>query len=130
MNQFATTGKPMDLDKFFIYCAFDVFGDVFFNKRSFGIIEQRVDTADAISTSVVLNMLLAWRGFSRCVFLYLLDEPICNIVECSPQDMKRNAIYRANTLSQQRDVQATTTSEVVLLTCFSLARDYIIDDYV
>ncbi|KAH9906240.1 cytochrome P450 [Xylariomycetidae sp. FL2044] len=83
LDRYAQSGAPMDLDKFFTYCAFDVVGEVMFS-RPFGYIEQGVDIAGSIASSVTLNMMVAWGGWYRWLFDLFLTNPLVTWLDVMP----------------------------------------------
>ncbi|KAH8651070.1 cytochrome P450 [Xylariales sp. PMI_506] len=82
MDDYASTGKPMDLDKFFTYVAFDITGEVTFS-RAFGFIEEGRDVGNAIATNVGLQIFLCTFGFFRRAS-YLLNNPFMTWTQLLP----------------------------------------------
>ncbi|ETS81645.1 hypothetical protein PFICI_06647 [Pestalotiopsis fici W106-1] len=62
MNKFADEKKPMDLDKFFTYVAFDITGEVVFSKP-FGFMDKGEDVRGSIAMNSAMEVYIAFAGY-------------------------------------------------------------------
>ncbi|KAI0176957.1 cytochrome P450 [Pestalotiopsis sp. NC0098] len=62
MNKYSDEGKPMELDKFFTYVAFDITGEVVFSKP-FGFIEKGEDVSGSIAMNMGMEIYIAFAGY-------------------------------------------------------------------
>lgn len=74
MDQFAAQHKPMDLDLYLAYTAFDVVGELFFSKP-FGFIDQGRDIAGSLAAAKGLQATGTMLGYFRWLF-YLIANPV------------------------------------------------------
>ncbi|KAI1846989.1 hypothetical protein JX265_006814 [Neoarthrinium moseri] len=66
MDKYANEQKPMDLDKFFTYVAFDITGEVVFSKP-FGFIEKGEDVRGSIAMNLGMEIYIAFAGYFQWV---------------------------------------------------------------
>ncbi|ORY62979.1 cytochrome P450 [Pseudomassariella vexata] len=64
MDKFADDQKPMDLDKFFTYVAFDITGEVVFSKP-FGFMDAGEDVNNSIFMNMGMEMYIAIFGYMQ-----------------------------------------------------------------
>ncbi|ROW05402.1 hypothetical protein VSDG_00565 [Cytospora chrysosperma] len=62
MNKFADEKKPMDLDNFFTYVAFDITGEVVFSKP-FGFMDKGADVNNSIAMNSIMETYIAFVGY-------------------------------------------------------------------
>lgn len=93
MDKYADEQKPMDLDKFFTYTAFDVTGEVIFSKQ-FGFLKQGIDIGSAISNSLALNAYAAIAGFLQPLNL-IVANPLVTWLAVLPMGHLFNTTMRA-----------------------------------
>ncbi|KAB5580586.1 cytochrome P450 [Coniochaeta sp. 2T2.1] len=93
MDRYAEDQKPMDLDKFFTFTAFDVVGEVIFSKQ-FGFLKQGADIGNAISNSLALNAYAAIGGFLQPLNL-LVANPFVTWLQIMPMGHLFNTTQKA-----------------------------------
>ncbi|ETS83421.1 hypothetical protein PFICI_05297 [Pestalotiopsis fici W106-1] len=98
MDKYSAEKKPMHLDKFLTYTAFDLVGVVTFSKP-FGFIRQGIDVGDAILSAMRLQVYLCTVGFYPWVS-YLLSNPFVTWTELMPVGLL--ALKSARALEQRR----------------------------
>lgn len=97
MDRYAEDQKPMDLDKWFTFTAFDVVGEILFSKQ-FGFLQQGVDIDNAISNSLALNAYAAIGGFLQPLNM-LVANPFVTWLQVMPMGHLFNT---ANTAINER----------------------------
>lgn len=98
MDKYAEDQRPMELDKFFTFTAFDVVGEVVFSKQ-FGFLRSGTDIGDAISNSLALNAFAAIGGFLQPANL-LVANPLVTRLQVMPMGHLFNTTLRAITSRQ------------------------------
>lgn len=73
MDQFATDWKPMDLDHYLAYTAFDIVGELFFS-QPFGFIDQGKDIKGSLAAAKGVQALGTMVGYFEWLF-YLVANP-------------------------------------------------------
>ncbi|KAH8898560.1 cytochrome P450 [Thozetella sp. PMI_491] len=74
MDKFAIEKRPMDLDKFFTYVAFDITGEVLFSKP-FGFIERGQDVRGSIFMNLAMEMYISYVGYFQ-ILHYIFANPL------------------------------------------------------
>ncbi|KAK6839281.1 cytochrome P450 [Apiospora arundinis] len=100
LDSFASSKKPMDLDKFFTYLTFDIVGEVTFS-RKFGFLEQGIDVGNSISNSLALNAYIAVAGYFRWLHVALLANPVVTWLSILPMGHLFNTTKKAVDERQQ-----------------------------
>lgn len=72
MDKFAAEHKPMDLDHYLGYAAYDVVGEVFFSKP-FGFMDQGKDVGGTLAAAKGVQAIGAVLGFFRWLYLVLAN---------------------------------------------------------
>ncbi|KAB5536420.1 cytochrome P450 [Coniochaeta sp. 2T2.1] len=93
MDQYAEEQKPMDLDKFFTFTAFDIVGEVIFSKQ-FGFLKPGADIGNVISNSLALNAYAAIGGFLQPLNL-LVANPFVTWLQIMPMGHLFNTTQKA-----------------------------------
>jgi len=75
MNIHAQEHRPMHLDKFFSYTAFDNAGEAVFS-QSFGFLEKGVDIGGSIQNGRYLNRYLGIAGYMYWLHVLLVANPV------------------------------------------------------
>lgn len=83
MEQYSETGKPMSLDAWFAYQAFDILGQVVF-ARPFGFLEKGSDIDNSIANSEMLSRFTAYTPFYRTLRNVLLTNPVMTWLQILP----------------------------------------------
>ncbi|RYP51953.1 hypothetical protein DL768_002829 [Monosporascus sp. mg162] len=66
MDKYSEDKKPMDLDKFFSYTAFDITGEVLFSKP-FGFLEKGEDVRNSIAVTMLLETYVTFIGYFQWI---------------------------------------------------------------
>jgi len=93
MDMYAESKKPMELDKYFTYAAFDVVGEVIFSKQ-FGFLKEGEDIGSAISNSLALNAYAAIGGFLQ-PFNKIVANPFVTWLQVMPMGHLFNTTMKA-----------------------------------
>jgi cytochrome P450 len=101
MDKYAEGQKPMDLDKFFTFTAFDVVGEILFSKQ-FGFLQQGVDIGNAISNSLALNAYAAIGGFLQPLNM-MVANPFVTWLQIMPMGHLFNTTLQAINERQKND---------------------------
>ncbi|KAH9905052.1 cytochrome P450 [Xylariomycetidae sp. FL2044] len=82
IEKYASTGKSMDLSRFFTFVAYDIVGDVTFS-QPFGFLDEGEDIGRAVATNVGLQIFLCCFGHYRWLS-YLLNNPLMTRLQILP----------------------------------------------
>ncbi|KAI1335084.1 cytochrome P450 [Xylariaceae sp. FL0016] len=93
MRKHAVSGSPMELDKFLLYTAFDVVGEVLFS-RAFGFIEKGEDIGNSIANNLAQEAIGTPVAQFRWAQL-LLGNPLVTCLGLSPGSMMMSTALTA-----------------------------------
>lgn len=98
MNQHADEKKPMDLDWFFSYAAFDNLGEIMFSKQ-FGFIETGTDVGSSIKDITGLQVYIVSTAFYPWIY-YLFLNPLVTWLSIMPYGHIFDTVFK--TIAQRR----------------------------
>lgn len=93
MDGYAADHKPMDLDHYLAYTAFDTVGELFFS-RSFGFIDQGRDIGGSLAAAKSVQAMGTMLGYFHWLF-YLLVNPFTTWLGCLPLGYMYNTTMQA-----------------------------------
>lgn len=109
MNQYSETQKPMHLDKFFTYTAFDNAGEAVFSK-SFGFITKGEDISGSIRNSRLLNRYLAVAGYYLWFHRFFVANPVITWLGFLPMG---HLFHFSKTVLEERKMNPDSRFDIV-----------------
>ncbi|KAH8592880.1 cytochrome P450 [Bisporella sp. PMI_857] len=94
VSNYADTKRPMDLDKFITFTAFDIVGQLVFSKE-FGFLEQGIDIDDTIHLQLGFNCYVAIAGFIQWLHFLLVANPLVTYLDIIPTNLLVKTSNRA-----------------------------------
>lgn len=93
-DELSEAGKPVELDRWFNYLAFDVIGEVTFS-RAFGFLESASDIGGSIANSRVLTLYVTIAGFFLTLHDMTLGNPWMGKLGLTPSQHIFDTVSRA-----------------------------------